>query len=157
MRNVWSGKKTYSAAVARGDQAGVVVEVAGTIVAAVVAEVVTDKLDLEVEVGAGGGLVLEHGQPDGAGREADTQVHGGPVADGLGAVTPLAALLGGNTLVVDVVLSGGDLALPLEVGGTVGAGQVKYVHAGGNTYVLGDVTGELLLYAHHCIEQYRFL
>lgn len=147
-----SRKKTYSAAVARGDQAGVVVEVAGTVVAAVVAKVVTDKLDLEVEVGAGGGLVLEHGQPGGAGRVADTKVHGGPVADGLGAVTPLAALLVGDTLVVDVVLSGGGLTLPLEVGVAVGAGQgmgltSKSVERNGlglGTGVVGTANGDLV-------------
>lgn len=112
-----------SAAVAVGDQTLVIVEVAVAVVAAVVAEVVTNQLDLEVKVGIGGGLVLEHGEPGGAGTVANTEVHGSPVTDGLGAVTPLATLLGGNTLVVDVVLSGGSLALPLEVGGTVGAGQ----------------------------------
>lgn len=116
-------EETYSAAVARGDQAGVVVEVAISVIAAGVAQVVTNQLDLEVKVGTGGRLVLEHGQPGGAGRVANTQVHRGPVTDGLGAVTPLATSLGGNALVVDVVLSGGGLALPLEVGGTVGAGQ----------------------------------
>lgn len=86
------------------------------------AEVVTLDLDAVVELLVGGGAVLEDGQPL-AVVLADTQVDRSPVADGLAAITPLATLLDRNTLGVDVVLSGGGLALPLVVGLAVGAGQ----------------------------------
>lgn len=150
---------TYGAAVAVGDLAGVVVEVAGTVVHAVVAQVVTNQLDLKVQVGVGGGHVLEHGEPGGTGAVANTQVHGGPVTDGLGAIAPLATLLNGDTLVVDIVLSGSGLALPLEVLGTVGAGQralaargrVERDGLGLGAGVVGTANGNLLgqLVANH--------
>ena len=123
---------TYSATVgATADLSVGVVEVTSTVVAALIAETRANNLDLEVEVSVGGGLVLEHGQVGGAISVADTEVHGSPVTGDLRAGAPLATLLGGNTLVVDVVLSGGRLALPVEVGGAVGAGQFVGTTCGG--------------------------
>ena len=82
----------------------------------------TAELDIVVKLLGGGGAVLEDGQPL-AVVDTNTKVDRGPVADGLRAVTPLAALLGGNTLGVNVVLSRGNLALPLVVGLAVRASQ----------------------------------
>jgi hypothetical protein len=94
----------------------------GGVVLAGSAEVVTLDLDAVVELLVGGRAVLEDGQPL-AVVLANTKVDGSPVADGLAAITPLATLLGRDTLGVDVVLSGSGLALPLVVGLTVRAGQ----------------------------------
>lgn len=123
---------TYSATVGTTADLSVgVVEVTSTVVAALVAQTRANNLDLEVEVSVGGGLVLEHGQIGGAIGVADTEVHGRPVTGDLRAGAPLATLLGRDTLVVDVVLSGGRLALPVEVSGAVGAGQFVGTTSGG--------------------------
>jgi hypothetical protein len=83
---------TYSAtAVATNGTLGVI---EGTIlVAALIAEVVTDKLYVEVEFLGSGRGVGEDGQELSGAGVADTQVDGSPVTDGLGAITPLATLL----------------------------------------------------------------
>lgn len=85
-------------------------------------EVVTLDLNVEVELHAGGGTVLEDRKPL-AIVLTDTEVDGSPVTNRLGTITPLAALLGAGALGVYIVLSGGDLALPLEVGFAVRASQ----------------------------------
>jgi hypothetical protein len=120
---------TYSATAVATD--GTVGVVEGTIlVTALIAEVVTDKLDVEIERLVGGRGVGEDGQELSGASVTDTQVDGSPVTDGLGAIAPLATLLGGHTLGVNVVLGGGGLALPVEVGVTVGTGQVVSVTGG---------------------------
>lgn len=86
------------------------------------AEVVSLNLNVEVELHGGGGAVLENRKPL-AIVLTDTKVDRSPVTDRLGAVTPLAALLGAGALGVDIVLSGGNLALPFEVFVAVGASQ----------------------------------
>jgi len=148
--------KTYSATIAGADllttlTVVTVVEVTLAIVTALLANVTSEE-DREVKVGVSGGLVLEHGQPGSTAGVTNTQVHRGPVTNGLGAVTPLATLLGGDTLVVDVVLSGGRLALPVEVSSAVGAGQglgrtVLNSQRDGlrlSTGVIGTADGDLL-------------
>lgn len=105
------------------NRAIVVVEDTLAIVPAVVAEIVTNNLDLEVKVRIGGGSVLEHGQECFFAVIADTEVHRGEVTHVLALGTPLATLLGGDTLVVDVVLSGSVLVVPLEVVLAVGASE----------------------------------
>lgn len=100
------------------------------------AEVVALELDIEVELRVGGGGVLEDREPL-AVVLADTKVDRGPVANGLAAVTPLAALLGRDTLGVDVVLSGSGLALPLEVPLAIRAGQGLDVSASAERNSLG--------------------
>lgn len=85
-------------------------------------EVVALDLDVEVELLVGSRAVLEEGEPF-AVVLANTHVKRGRVANRLGTVSPLTSLLGGNTLGVDVVLSRGVLALPLEVILSTGAGE----------------------------------
>lgn len=110
---------TYSATGVVGARLGV----EGTIlVLARTAEVVTLDLHVEVKLGGGGRAVLEQRKPL-AIVVTDTKVDRSPVADRRAAVTPLATSLGGNTLGVNVVLSGSGLVLPLVVGGAVGASQ----------------------------------
>lgn len=92
------------------------------LVLAASAEIVTLNLDVEIQLDLGGGAVLEQRKPL-AIVLANAKVERSPVADGDAGGAPLAGLLGGVTLGVDVVLSGGGLALPLEVGLTVWAGQ----------------------------------
>lgn len=75
---------------------------------------ITLDLDVEVELLVGGRAVLEEREPF-AVVLTNTHIERSPVANGLAAVTPFAALLGRNTLGVDVVLSRGGLALPVEV------------------------------------------
>jgi len=129
-RNFNGSNITYSATAVATDGTLGVIE--GTIlVTALIAEVVTDKLNVEIESLGGGRGVGENGQELSGAGVADTQVDGSPVTDGLRAIAPLATLLNGHTLGVDVVLGGGGLALPVEVGVTVGTGQVVGVTGGG--------------------------
>lgn len=116
-------KGTYSATGVVGARLGV----EGTVlVLARTAEVVTLDLHVEVKLGGGGRAVLEQRKPL-AIVVTDTKVDRGPVTDRRAAVTPLATSLGGNTLGVNIVLSGSGLVLPLVVGGAVGASQgVKF-------------------------------
>lgn len=116
-------RKTYCAAAVAADQTVGVIELA-ILVTALITEVVTLKLNVEVESLGGGRGVGEDRQELSGGGVTDTQVNGSPVTDGLSAVTPLATLLSRHTLGVDIVLGGGDLALPEEVVLTVGASQV---------------------------------
>jgi hypothetical protein len=151
------GVKTYSAAAVAADSTVGVIE--GTVlVTALIAQVVTDELNVEVELLVGGGGVGEDGKELSRAGVANTEVEGSPVTDGLAAIAPLATLLSGNTLGVDVVLSGGGLALPVEVGVAVRAGQGVGGTGGGRqrnclglgTGVVstadGDIVGHLVLY-----------
>lgn len=110
---------TYSAAIL---VAAVEVVEQAVLVLAGTAQVVTLDTEVVVELRVGSGLVLEDRQPV-AVLLADTNVDRSPVANRLAAVTPLAAVLGTDTLGVDIVLSRGTLTLPDEVGLGVGAGQ----------------------------------
>lgn len=86
------------------------------------AKIITLNPDIEIQLGVGGRAVLENREPL-AVVLADTKVKRGPVANRLATITPLAGSLGRDTLVVDIVLGRGDLALPFEVGLAVRAGQ----------------------------------
>lgn len=119
MRNGRNRERTYSASRVVGAALG---DEGTTFVLARATKVVTLDLGAEIELGVGGRAVLEEREPL-AVVLANTHVHRSPVTDRLAAVTPLAALLDGGTLGVDVVLGRGDLALPLEVGLAVRAGQ----------------------------------
>lgn len=100
-------------------------------------EMVTLDLDVEVELLGCGRAVLEERQPL-AVVLADTHVERSEVTNGLAAIAPLATLLVGNTLRVDVVLSRGRLALPVEVLLGVRAGQgLQIVVAKGQRDSLG--------------------
>lgn len=92
------------------------------LVLAASAEVVTLNLNVEIQLGRGGGAVLEQRKPLPV-VLANAKVERSPVADGDAGGAPLAGVLGGVALGVDVVLSRSGLALPLEVGLTVWAGQ----------------------------------
>lgn len=147
---------TYCATAVTTDGAVGVVEGA-ILVAALVAEVVSNELDIEVELLGGGRGVGEDGEELSGAGVADTQVDGSPVTDGLGAIAPLATLLSRHTLGVNVVLGRGGLAFPVEVGVAVGASQGVSVTRGGGkrnglrlgTGVVstanGDVSGHLVL------------
>ena len=147
---------TYGATAVAADGAVGVVESA-ILVAALIAEVVSDELNIEVKLLGGGRGVGEDGKELSGAGVADTQVDGSPVTDGLGAITPLATLLSGNTLGVNVVLGRGSLALPVEVGIAIGASQGVSVARGGgerNGLRLGtgvvstansDISGHLVL------------
>ena len=142
MRNEQRKRRiTYSATAVSCNGTVGVVELAG-LVAALIAEVVSDELDIEVEFLGGGRGVREDGEELSGAGVADTQVDGSPVTDGLGTVTPLATLLGGDTLGVNVVLGGGGLTLPVEVGVAIGASQGVGVAGGsGERNSLGLGTG----------------
>lgn len=113
------GGQTYRAARVIGG--GLRVE-PSTLIPARSAEVVTLDLDVEVELLVGGGAVLENREPL-AVVLTNTQVDRSPVANGLAAITPLARLLGRDTLGVDIVLGRSGLALPFVVLLAIGAGQ----------------------------------
>lgn len=117
-------------------------------------------LNVEVEGSIGGGRVAEDGQEGGAiAVHSDTDNDWSPVAARVGVRggRPNAAFLLGAALVVDIVLSGGWLALPLEVGVLVRVGQgdgSTGVGESGNDHGLGagiicpagsDLVGELIL------------
>lgn len=83
---------------------------------------VTLDFGTEVKLDVGGRGVLEEREPL-AVVLASAHVHGSEVTDRLALVAPLASLLDGGTLGVNVVLSRGVLARPLVVRRTVRAGQ----------------------------------
>lgn len=133
--------KTYCATAVAADGTVGVVELA-VLVTALIAEVVTLKLNVKVESLVGGRGVGEDGEELAGLGVADTKVDGSPVTDVTAAVTPLATLLSRHTLGVDVVLSGGDLALPEEVFVTIGASElVDPTGGGGERNGLGLGTG----------------
>ena len=117
------GTKTYCATAVAADGTIGVVELA-VLVTALIAETVTLKLNIEVKSLGGGRGVGEDGEELSRLGVTDTKVDRSPVTDVLAAVTPLTTLLSRHTLGVDVVLSGGDLALPEEVFVTIGASEL---------------------------------
>lgn len=112
-------KKTYRASITA---ARVAIENSVLILAGPL-DAITGDLDVVVQRGVGGRFVLEETEPNLATSGADTEIERSPVANGLAAISPLAALLGRNTLRVQVVLSRSGLALPLVVRILIGAGE----------------------------------
>lgn len=87
---------------------------------------VASDLNVKVEDCRASGKVGEHGNESLAGQAlANTDVCGSPIASRVGVLVALpdAGILNGNALVVDIVLSGGRLALPEVVGAGVWVGQ----------------------------------
>lgn len=105
-----------------GDTILVVSRGAGVVVAS--GAHVTLEFNIEFESLGSGGLVREDRQVGCSVRVTNTHVHGSEVTDIQGRGTPGASLLCAVSHRVDVVLSSGRLALPVEVRRLVGVSEL---------------------------------